>query len=228
MEKLLFLLLALLGPAGGWAHPLPAPLLPPVDDGVYRFVARNDVEKVRDHFYRAGHVEAYLKASGQKVWEKYLYPVRIGSRKARPIYLKKIYLEKPNRLIVQNEREEWFVLERRTGETLTVGSFTKKEDDPSVYYLQDDRIEPVLEGNYFVVADKNMSYGHQTVRAFDLPTGKLRWKKRVPLPKSGEGGRSRISFMILSKGRLGITFEDGSECILDLETGKILKLGNAN
>lgn len=212
----------------GWTHSLPAPVLPPVDDGVYRFVARNDVEKVRDHVCQAGHVEAYLKASGQKVWEKYLYPVRTGSRKDRPVFLKKMYLEKPNRLIVQNEREEWFVLERRTGETLSVESFEKKEDDPSVYYLHDDRVEPVLEDNYFVVADKNMSYGHQTVRAFDLPTGKLRWKKRVPLPKSGEGGRSRISFMVLSRGRLDITFEDGSECLVDLGTGRILKLGNIN
>lgn len=228
MAPILFLIFAVLAPSRGWPYPLPPPLLAPVDDGVYRFVARNDVEKSKGRVRQAGHVEAYLKVSGQKVWEKYLYPVRIGSRKDRPVFLKKMYLEKPNRLILQNERGEWFVLERRTGETLSVGSFTKKEDDPSVYYLHDDRVEPVLEGNYFVMAEKNMSYGHQTVRAFDLPTGKLRWKKRVPLPRSGAGGRSPISFMVLSEGRLDITFEDGSECLMDLGSGKILKLGNVD
>lgn len=213
-----------------WSKRLPPPVLLPVDDGIYRYVAFNDTPDHKQKSYWGGHVAAYNKVTGEKVWEKYLYQIWFDPSKElddQDVYLKKIYLDKPNRLILQNEHGIWFVLEKRTGDQLKTGKFKKQDDDPSIYYTDGQRIEPILKGDYFIQADSEVTYGHQKVRAYDLPTGKLLWEKRVPAPRSGAGGRSHISFMVLNdKGLLEITFDDGSEVRLDAKTGKTLRVAS--
>lgn len=203
------------------------PVLPPVDDGGYRFVAYNEPPAHPDNSYRGGHVVAYLKSTGEKVWEKWLYRVKWfpdEPQDAQEVYLKKMYLEQPNLLILQNERGNWFVLERRTGDLLKGKTFDKKADDPSVYYQDGSRVEPLLKGNYFIQADSEVSYGHEKVRAYDVPTGRLLWEKKVPAPRDGSGGRSHISILALDeKGKLDITFDDGSDYVVDPQTGTTLK-----
>jgi outer membrane protein assembly factor BamB len=210
-----------------WAKRLPPPVLPPVDDGAYRFVVFNEPGDHHQNPCWEGHVAAYLKATGEKIWDKYLYRVWIDPAKSsndQDVYLKKMYLDPPNQLILQNEQGIWFVLERHTGDFLKIGRFKKQPDDPSVYYVDGSRVEPVLKGDYYIEADSGVSYGHQKVRAYDLPTGKLLWEKKVPSPPDGNGGRSHISFMVLNdKDELEITFDDGSESRIDMRKGKLLK-----
>ncbi|HET9869645.1 MAG TPA: hypothetical protein VFR02_03985 [bacterium] len=221
----LSLALALLVPVASPAKRMPPPMLLPLDDGAYRFVVWNDFKKIKDNLYAGGHVVAYLKTTGEKRWEKYLYLVPINPKITRgdqAIYLKKMYLLKPNRLVFQNERDEWFVLERRTGILLDGADFKKKSDDSSVYYGNDDRVEPILQGTYQVEASPSVTYGHQTLKATDIPTGRVLWEKRVPVPRVGPQERSRILFLSLQGDRLRVSFEDGSSCLMDATTGRIL------
>ena len=228
LHKALAVLLCLFAFNQVWGKRLPPPVLTPVDDGAYRFVIFNDSPDHRQNPYLGGHVAAYLKATGEKIWDRYLYRVWVDPAKEadnQDVCIKKMYLDSPNRLILQNEQGTWFVVERRTGDFLKMGKFKELPDDPSVYYTDGTRVEPVLKGDYFVQADSDITYGHQKVRAFDLPTGKLLWEKKVPSPPDGNGGRSHISFMILNdQNQLAITFDDGSECLLDAKTGKILRV----
>jgi outer membrane protein assembly factor BamB len=225
IKPLLFILLCLV-PLAAQAKRIAPPLLLPVDDGAYRFVVWNDFQRVKHNLYAGGHVVAYLKTTGEKRWEKYLYRIQVNpklERDVQDVYLKKMYLEKPNQLVLQNERDEWFVLERRTGSVLDATNFKKQPDDSSVYYGNDDRVEPILQGNYQLEAEPSITYGHQTVRATDIPTGKLLWEKRVPVPKVGPQERSRILFLALDGNRLTVNFEDGSSCLMDADTGRILR-----
>lgn len=227
MRKALLLIFCAFAATSAFGKRLPPPVLPPVDDGAYRFVAFNEPPDRRQNPYWGGHVVAYLKATGEKIWDKYLYRVWRepgGEPDAQDVYLKKMYLDSPNRLILQNEQGNWFVVERRTGDFLKVARFKKQEDDPAVYYTDGSRVEPILKGDYYVEADSDVTYGHQKVRAYDLPTGKLLWEKKVPAPRDGSGGRSHISFMVLNeKDQAEITFDDGSESRIDVPTGKMLK-----
>ncbi len=213
------------GPLG--AKRLPPPVLPPVDDGAYRFVVFNEAPDHRQNPYLGGHVAAYLKATGERIWDRHLYRVWVDPAKekdSQDVYIKKMYLDSPNRLILQNEQGTWFVVERRSGDFLKMGKFKELPDDPSVYYTDGTRVEPVIKDDYFVEADSEVTYGHQKVRAYDLPTGKLLWEKKITTPRDGSGGRSRISFMVLNdQNQLAITLDDGSECRLDPKTGKTLK-----
>ena len=210
-----------------WSKRLPPPLLLPVDDGIYRFVAYNDPPDHSQKSYWGGHVAAYNKVTGEKVWDKFLYQIWLDPSKElddQDVYLKKMYLVKPNLLVLQNEHGIWFVLEKRTGDQLKTGNFKKLPDDPSVYYTDGKRIEPVLKGDYLIQAASDVIYGHQELQAYDLPTGKLLWKKRVNVPQDSTGERSSISFMVMNgKGQVEITFDDGSEFRLDAKTGKALK-----
>ncbi len=228
MRKTIFLITCLLGTVPVWAKRLPPPVLPPVDDGAYRFVAFNEPADHRQNPCWEGHVVAYLKATGEKIWEKYFYRVWIDPKKdpgSQDVYLKKMYLDSGNRLVLQNEQGIWFVVERHTGEFLKPARFTKQPDDSSVYYTDGTRVEPILRGDYYIDADSDVTYGHQKVWAYDLPTGKLLWEKKVPSPQDGSGGRSHISFMILNdQDQLEITFDDGSESRIDMKTGKLLKI----
>ncbi len=198
-----------------------------MDDGAYRFVVFNEPADRRQNPYWEGHVVAYLKATGEKIWDKYLYRIwrEPGWQEdGQDVYLKKMYLDPPNRLVLENEQDTWFVIERRTGDSLKVERFKKREDDPSVYYTNGTRVEPIIKGDYYIEADSDVTYGHQKVRAYDLPTGKLLWEKKVPAPRDGSGGRSHISFMVLNeKDQAEITFDDGSESRIDVPTGKMLK-----
>ena len=224
--KILFFIFGALIPWTAQAKRVAPPVLLPVDDGAYRFVVWNDFQRVKHNLYAGGHVVAYLKTTGEKRWEKYLYQIHINpklERDVQDVYLKKMYLEKPNQLVLQNERDEWFVLERRTGSVLDASNFKKQPDDPSVYYGNDDRVEPLLQGNYQLEAEPSITYGHQTVRATDIATGKLLWEKRVPVPKVGPQERSRILFLALDGSRLTVNFEDGSSCLMDADTGRILR-----
>lgn len=227
MRKTLLLAACWLVVSPALSKRLPPPMLAPVDDGAYRFVALNEPPDHRQNPYWGGHVVAYLKATGEKIWDKYLYRVWRepgGEPDAQDVYLKKMYLDSPNLLILQNEQGSWFVLERRTGDALKVGRFKKQEDDPSVYYTDGTRAEPIIKGDYYVEADSDVTYGHQKVRAFELPTGKMLWEKKIPAPWDGNGSRTHISFMILNeKNQVEITFDDGSECRIDIQTGKMLK-----
>jgi hypothetical protein len=211
-----------------WSKRLPPPFLAPVDDGVYRFVVYNDPPDHSQKSYWGGHVVAYLKVTGEKVWDKYLYQIWLDPKKeldGQDVYLKKMYLAKPNLLVLENEHGIWFVLEKRTGDQLKTSSFKKMEDDPSVYYTDGQRVEPIQKGDYYVEADSKVTYGHQELRAYDLPTGKLLWKKKLQVPRDSEGGRSHISFMVLDdKNLVEITFDDGSAGRLDVRTGKTLKV----
>lgn len=228
MRKISFLIACWLALGLAWAKRLPPPVLAPVDDGAYRFVAFNEPGDHRQNPCWEGHVTAYLKATGEKIWDKHLYRVWIDPAKAaadQEVYIKKIYLDSPNRLILQNEQGIWFVLERHTGDFLKIGRFKEQADDPSVYYTDGNRVEPILKGDYYIEADSDVTYGHQKVRAYDLPTGKLLWEKKIPSPLDGSGGRSHISFMVLDdQDQLEITFDDGSESRVEMKTGKLLKV----
>ena len=228
LRKALFFILCAFSINQASAKRLPPPVLLPVDDGVYRFVVFNEPPDHRHNPYQGGHVSAYLKATGEKIWEKYVFRIWVDpgkERDAQDVYLKKMYLDKPDLLVLQNERGDWFVLDRRTGDYLKTQKFKKLEDDPSVYYTDGTRVEPILKGDYVIQADDEVVYGHQKVRAFDMPTGKLLWEKKVPVPRNGDNGRSPISFMVLNdNGQLEITFGDGSEYRLDVRTGKGLKV----
>ena len=227
LRKTFFFIIICLATVSALAKRLPPPVLPPVDDGAYRFVVFNDAPDHKKNPYVGGHVAAYLKATGEKIWDRYLYRIWVDPAKekdAQDVYLKKMYLDSPNRLILQNEQGTWFVVERHTGDFLKMGKFKKLADDPSVYYSDGTRVEPILKGDYYVVADSQVTYGRQKVRAFDLPTGKLLWEKKITTPRDGSGGRSHISFMVLNdENRLVITFDDGSEGQLDIKTGKTTK-----
>lgn len=231
MRKIVFLILGLTAlPLSTAAKRLPPPVLLPVDDGTCRFVALNDLPDRDQNPYHAGHVAAYLKGTGRKMWEKYLYKVWVDPAKeqdVQDVFIKKMYLERPNRLILQNEKEEWFVLDRRTGDVLTPKKFPKKGDDLSVYYLREDRVEPVVKGDYVIEADVNVSFGRQKVRVHDLPTGRLLWEEKIQIPKikkAAKGKGNRISFLWLNdKGELEINFGDNSSCVVDPKTGKILE-----
>ncbi|HJT25386.1 MAG TPA: hypothetical protein VJ873_12490 [bacterium] len=228
MRKALLLIFCAFAAAPALAKRLPPPVLAPVDDGAYRFVAFNDAPDYRKNPYLGGHVAAYLKATGEKIWERFLYRVWVDPAKekdSQDVYLKKMYLDSPNRLILQNEQGTWFVVERRSGDFLKMGKFKERPDDPSVYYTDGSRVEPVLKGNYYVEANSDVTYGHQKVRAYDLPTGKLLWEKKITTPRDGSGGRSHISFMVLNdRDELAITFDDGSESHLEIGTGKPAKV----
>lgn len=224
------LLLSLLATCPLWAKRLPPPIILPVDDGIYRFVIRENGQPNHAHVYRGGHVVAYLRATGEKLWEKYLYKVQMDPKveaDVQNVFIYKMFLQKPNLLILENERHEWFALDRRTGEPAVLEDVPKMADDPSVYYTEGDKVEPVIKDDYLFQAGDNVSYGHQKVRAYDVPTGKLIWEKKIPVPKikgakKGEG--NRIEFMYLNKdGRLDITFWNSSECLVDPKTGDILK-----
>ncbi len=205
----------------------PPPFIYPVDDGIYRYVVRENGLPDKKHVYKGGHVVAYLKVTGEMVWEKYLYKVKLDPEvedDVQDIYLQQMYLDDPNRLILQNERGEWFVLDRRNGNSLMVEKFKRKELEKKEEEADEDiaeRAGPLLEGNYLVIADPTVSYGHQKVQAFDVPTGRLLWQKKVTNPKSLNGGRSHISFMVINdRHELELTFEDSSHCRLDAKTGR--------
>lgn len=210
----------------------PQPFLYPVDDGIYRFVVRENSEPNKKHVYQGGHVVAYLKVTGEPVWEKYLYKVRLDPKvesDVQNVYLKQMYLDKPNRLILENERGEWFVLDRRTGNQLETDKFkrvvpTRKTETDEEGTEEDETVEPLLQGDYLIEVDPIISYGHQKVRATDVPTGKPLWEKKVTNPRGINGGRSHISFLILNDHQeLEIAFEDSSRCRLDAKTGRALK-----
>lgn len=225
---LIFLILALSCPV--WAKRLPPPLLLPLDDGIYRFVVRENAQPNKNHVYKGGHVVAYLKATGEILWDKYLYKVQMDPKvepDVQNVFLYKMYLEKPNLLILENERHEWFALFRRTGEKVDLKDVPKNADDPSVYYTDSDRVEPLLKEDYLILAADAVSYGRQKVTAYDVPTGKMIWEKKLNIPKivgakKGEG--NRIEFMYFNKqDQLEITFWDSSECLLNPKTGELLK-----
>ncbi len=210
-----------------WAKREPPPFIPPVDDGIYRFVLRENSQPDKLGIYKGGHVEAYLKITGEKIWEKYLYKVHLDptvERDVQDVFVREMYLDKPNRLILENERGEWFVLERRTGDLLQLEDFKRTEEEKIPDNSDSTKVEPILQDNFLIEADESVSYGHQKVRAFDVPTGRLLWEKKIPSPSDGNGGRSHISFMLLNpKSQLEINFEDSSECLVDVKTGKLLK-----
>jgi len=224
------LLLFLLTTCPLWAKRLPPPVILPVDDGIYRFVIRENGKPNHANFYKGGHVVAYLKATGEMLWEKYLYKVEVDPKveaDVQNVFIYKMFLQKPSLLILENERHEWFALDRRTGDPVVLEDAPSKEDDPSVYYTEGDKVEPVMKEDYLFEAADNVSYGHQKVRAYDVPTGKLIWEKKIPVPKikdakKGEG--NRIEFLYWNKDdRLNITFWDSSECLVDPKTGDIVK-----
>jgi outer membrane protein assembly factor BamB len=198
-----------------------------LDDGIYRFVLRENGQPNKLNVYKGGHVAAYLKVTGEKLWEKYLYKVRLDpavERDVQDVFIQQMYLDNPNRLILENERGEWFVLDRRTGDPLQVEDFKRAEEEKAPDNTDSNKVEPLLQDNYLIEADESVSYGHQKVRAFDVPTGRLLWEKKISSPRDGNGGRSHISFMLLNpSGQLEITFEDSSECRLEAKTGKLLK-----
>ncbi|HEY5038582.1 MAG TPA: hypothetical protein VIJ93_05865 [bacterium] len=224
-----FLLLGLMMalPVGAWAKRLPPPVVLPVDDGVYRFVVRENSRENRHHLYKGGHLEAYLKATGDQLWDKYLYMVQVDpkmERDVQDVFIYKAYLAKPNLLIAENEDGTRFALDRRTGELIQKSEFQRDFKDRSMYYLNTDRVEPIVGKNYLIEADDSVSFGRQKVRAFDLPTGRLLWEQKVPIPKVKKGGRSRISILWLNKKeQLEITFGDNSESLVDTQTGKVLR-----
>ncbi len=210
-----------------WAKRTPPPFIPPVDDGIYRFVLRENSQPNKQNIYRGGHIEAYLKVTGQKLWEKYLYKVKLDAsveKDVQDVFIQKMYLDKLNRLVLENERGEWFVLDRRTGELVQTDQFKREGEEKDSPKDDLNKVDPVLQGDYLIEADNFVSYGHQKVRVFDVPTGKLLWEKKIPAPRSANGGRSHISFMLLNAGDdLEISFDDSSECHVDVKTGKILK-----
>jgi outer membrane protein assembly factor BamB len=222
---LVFFCSVLLGPA--WAKRQPPPFIPPLDDGIYRFVLRENSQPNKQNIYKGGHVQAYLKVTGEKLWEKYLYKVQLDptvERDVQDVFVQKMYLDDPNRLILENERGEWFVLDRRTGDSLQVEDFKRIGEPKAPDDDDSNKVEPILQGDYLIEADDTVSYGHQKVRAFDVPTGRLLWEKKIPSPRDGNGGRSHISFMLLNQdGQLEITFEDSSECRVEVDSGKSLK-----
>jgi outer membrane protein assembly factor BamB len=215
----------LLGPAG--AKRQPPPFIPPLDDGIYRFVLRENSQPNKQNIYKGGHVQAYLKVTGEMLWEKYLYKVRLDpsvERDMQDVFVREMYLDNPNRLVLENERGEWFILDRRTGDSLQVEDFKPREADKASQEDDSNKVESILQDDYLIEADDTVSYGHQKVRAFDVPTGRLLWEKKIPSPRDGNGGRSHISFMLLNpSGQLEITFEDSSECRVEVNTGKLLK-----
>gem|GEM_PF-2736181 len=222
----LFTFFLFVGPI--WAKRQPPPFIGPVDDGIYRFVLRENSQPNKHDVYKGGHVEGYLKATGQKLWERYLYKVRLDKdveRDIQDVFIKKMYLDKPDRLILQNERGEWFVLERRTGALLQVANFLQLSDEkPDADDDEAPKIEPILQGDFYIEAEESVSYGHQKVRAFDVPTGRMLWERKIPSPKGLNGGRSHISFMLLNaKGEVEISFDDSSTCLLEAQSGKIVK-----
>jgi len=229
MKKIILLLfLALTCPL--WAKRLPPPFLLPVDDGIYRFVIRENAQPNKNHVYKGGHVVAYLKATGEVLWDKYLYKVQMDPKveaDVQNIFIHKMYLEKPNLLILENERHEWFALYRRTGEKVGLKDVPRKADDPSVYYTDPNRVEPLLKDDFLILAADAVSYGRQKVMVYDVSTGKLVWEKKLNVPKikgakKGEG--NRIEFMYFNKqDQLEITFWDSSECLLDPKTEEVLK-----
>jgi len=226
MRKTLVLIL-LLVPALLWAKRLPPPVVLPVDDGTYRFVVRENGKPNWKGVYKGGHVEAYLKKTGEKIWERYLYTVQVEKgleRDAQDVFLKKMYLDRKERLILQNEKGKWFVLDRRTGEPVHNQDFLRKEDDLSVYYVNPDKVEPVLKGDYYIGVDDRVGYGRQIVRAYDIPTGRLIWEAKVPVPKVRVSGRgNRIAFLWLNDSEeVEITFWDNSGCRLDARNGGLL------
>jgi outer membrane protein assembly factor BamB len=210
-----------------WAKREPPPFIAPVDDGIYRFVLRENSPPNKQNIYKGGHVEGYLKVTGEKLWEKFLYKVKLDpavERDVQDVFIDRMYLDNPNRLVLKNERGEWFVLDRRTGNPLQVEKFELKKDEKQEEDPDSSKVEPILQGNFLIEADETVSYGHQKVRAYDVPTGRLLWEKKIPSPRGISGGRSHISFMLLNeKGELGISFEDGSTCRVDAKSGKTLK-----
>jgi outer membrane protein assembly factor BamB len=222
---LVFFCWALLGPV--WAKRQPPPFIPPLDDGIYRFVLRENSQPNKQDIYKGGHVQAYLKATGEMLWEKYLYKVQLDpsvERDVQDVFIREMYLDNPNRLVLENERGEWFILDRRTGDSLQVEDFKPREEEKASGDDDSNKVEPILQDDYLIEADDSVSYGHQKVRAFDVPTGRLLWEKKIPSPRDGNGGRSHISFMLLNpSGQLEITFEDSSECRVEASTGKLLK-----
>ncbi len=77
------------------------------------------------------------------------------------VFVQKMYLENPNRLILENERGEWFVLDRRTGDSLQVADFKRVEDGKASRDDDSNRVEPILQADYLIEADDTVSYGHQ-------------------------------------------------------------------
>jgi hypothetical protein len=235
MRKLawIFLLLAA-GPSGALAKRLPPPMVLPVDDGTYRFVVRENGKDNRRNIYRGGHVEAYLKKSGRKIWDKFLYAVQVDPNRERDIqdiFICKVYLERPDRLVVENEDAVRFILNRRTGDLLERVDYHRDFSDRSMYYVNTDKVEPIMKGDYLIEADERVGYGHQKVRSYDLPTGRLLWESRLSVPKikkAEKGKGNRISILWINKeGELEITFFDNSGCVLDLKTGEVLKVHKA-
>jgi outer membrane protein assembly factor BamB len=224
MKRLFLAAFLLAGPA--WAKRLPRPLILPLDDGVYRFVLKGNSGPDRNGVYQGGHVAAYRKATGEKLWERYLYRVKLDpavERDLQDVFIKKMYLSSRERLVLQNEWGQWFVLDRRTGASIHTDRFKREKDDPSVYYTGSNRVEPILQGNFLVQAAQDSNFGHQMVRAYDVPTGRLLWEKRLNCPRGTEGW-SPIAFMYLDdQGVVQVTFDDSSACRLDVRTGKTLR-----
>ncbi|HVZ80949.1 MAG TPA: hypothetical protein VHE12_09155 [bacterium] len=231
MKRFSFLLILLSLAASLSAKRTPPPFLYPVDDGVYRFVVRENSTPDKKQVYKGGHVAAYLKVTGDLVWERYLYQVKLDpevEQDVQQIYLQQMYLDEPNRLVLQNERGEWFVLDRRNGRSLMTDKF-KRKDLPKKKEGKDEddlseRTEPLLEGNFLVEVDPSITYGHQKIRVSDVPTGRLLWQRKITSPKGVNGGRSHVSLMILDdRQELELFFEDSSRMLLDARTGKTLR-----
>lgn len=208
----------------------PPPFLYPVDDGIYRYVVRENGLPDKKHVYKGGHVVAYLKITGEVVWEKYLYKVKLDpevEEDVQNVYLQQMYLDDPDRLVLQNERGEWFVLDRRNGNPLTVEKFKRKELEKRDEVEDEDLTEragPLLDGNFLIIADPGVTYGHQRVQAYDVPTGRLLWEKKVQNPRGPNGGRSHISLMVIhDHHQLELTFEDSTQCRLDAKTGHAIR-----
>lgn len=230
MKKILLFLALSLSVAPAFAKRAAPVFLYPVDDGIYRFVVRENAPADKKHVYKGGHIVAYSKVTGDMVWEKYLYKVKLDpevEEDVQDVYIQQMYLDDPNRLVVQNERGEWFVLDRRNGRILMVEKFKRRELPKKQEVNEEDLTEragPLLQGNYLIEVAPAVTYGRQKVRAYDVPTGRLLWEKKIPSPKSLNGGRSHISLMVLNdRQELELTFEDSSRHLLDVRTGKTLR-----
>jgi hypothetical protein len=224
-RTLIAILLLMVWPCCLWAKRLPPPIILPVDDGVYRFVSFNDFIDPDKPTYQGGHVVCYLKATGAKVWEKHLYSARVHpimEEDVQHVYIKKMYLDEPDRLVLQNEKNKWFVLERSTGKALRFVKFQKKEDDRAVYYTSGDRIRPIIQDGYFVEAEEGENNALK-IRVCDLATGRMLWEKMIALSKKGIigiNGNKVSPFLFLRKNELRIDFGGIFSETFDVKTGK--------
>src|SRR5580692_3952274 len=106
-RKLFLVLFCWVLSGSAWAKRQPPPFIPPLDDGIYRFVLRENSQPNKQNIYKGGHVQAYLKVTGEMLWEKYLYKVQLDpsvERDVQDVFIREMYLDNPNRLVLENER----------------------------------------------------------------------------------------------------------------------------